>query len=153
MIVSLALTLSLVSVSGVSGETNDAEQGVKTTHQALVAAIKSGNVTMAQAFIHPQALGFFRNSQLLVQLNAPFGPAQAISAVLADLGRFGVVPYETIYRVTENTGVVVMFTHLEGKQSQKTKNLSLRSTYVYVSVDGNWKLLSWHTSAPFPAGK
>ncbi|PWT85731.1 MAG: hypothetical protein C5B57_02435 [Blastocatellia bacterium] len=144
----LSLTFNLSLASSTQGQTNPTEAGVKTTHEALVAAIKTGNLTMAQGLIDPQALGFFRESVRLVQLNGTYGPAQVLPDVLADLGRFVINPYETVYRVRGSTAIVAMSTQLAGKESEKTKTQSLRSTYVYIFINGNWKLLSWHTSVP-----
>ena len=102
---------------------------------------------MAQALIHPQAVGFFRTSERVVQLTTSYGPADALPAVIADLGQFIVVPHDTSYRIVGNTGIVSMANILApAKKGERIKERSTRSTYVYTSVDGNWKLLSWHTS-------
>jgi len=146
LLIAAAVGLTLASSMQPSAQTPSSEEAVKTTHAALLAAIKTGNLTMAQAFIHPEALGYFRGSVNLVQLNAAYGPPQAVADVLADLGQFDLTPYQTVYRVKGNVAVVAMYSQLQEKDA-KTKYLPLRSTYIYVSSDGNWKLLSWHTSA------
>jgi len=142
----LALVAALVAAPLLSAQSAPTEQSLKTTHDALAAALKSGNLTMAQGLIHPQALGFYRDSQMLVQLRAGYGPADALPSVLADLGRFDIIPYDTGYRVIGNTGVVCMSTNLQAKKWEKAQDRFIRATYVYVNVNGNWKLLSWHGS-------
>jgi SnoaL-like protein len=144
---SLALVMALATASVLSAQS--AEQAVRTTHETLVAAVKSGNLTMAQALIHPQAIGFYRASVRLVELSTKYNAAAALPDVLADLGQFVIVPYDSNYRVIGNTAVVSMATSMQATAEAKqdrVKNRSIRSTFVYVMVDGNWKLLSWHTS-------
>src|SRR3954466_11670622 len=143
---SIAVALALGWATQPSAQISSSEEAVKTTHAALLAAIKTGNLTMAQAFIHPEALGYFRGSVNMAQLNAAYAPPQAGADVLADLGQFDLTPYQTVYRVKGNVAVVAMYSQLQEKDA-KTKYQPLRSTYIYVSSDGNWKLLSWHTSA------
>jgi hypothetical protein len=142
----LALLLTLLCTSSAPGQS--AEQSVKLTHETLLAAISTGNLTMAQALIHPRALGFFRNSANLAQLSPSYGPSQALPSVLADLGRFTATPAQTVYGVAGSTAVVAMSTVLQEKDPKSDKNTSvgLRSTYIYVLENGNWRLFSWHTS-------
>jgi hypothetical protein len=142
----LALAAVLAWGPALSAQSSSGEQGIRVSHEALLAAVKSGNLTMAQALIHPQALGFYRESQMLVQLSGTYGAAEALPTVLADLGRFSIVPYDATYRVIGNTAVVCMSTNMQAGKSEKVKDRYLRSTYVYIRADGNWKLLSWHTS-------
>jgi hypothetical protein len=143
----LALVLALATAPVLSAQS--AEDAVKTTHETLVAAVKSGNLTLVQSLIHPQAVGFFRASVRLVELSANYRAADALPDVLADLGQFVIVPHETRYRVIGSTAVVSMATSMQANAEAKkdrVKDRSSRSTYVYVAVDGNWKLMSWHTS-------
>jgi hypothetical protein len=143
----LVLALALATSPALSAQATEA--AVKTAHEALVSAVKSGNLTMAGALIHPQALGFYRESVRLVQLNTSYRAADALPTVLADLGQFVIVPHDTTYRVVGSTAIVSMATSMQANAEAKkdrVKDRSIRSTYVYVAVDGNWKLLSWHTS-------
>jgi hypothetical protein len=103
--------LALATSSVLSAQS--AEQAVRTTHETLVAAVKSGNLTMAQALIHPQAVGFYRASVRLVELSTKYNAAAALPDVLIDLGQFVVVPSDTHYRVIGNTGVVSMATSMQ----------------------------------------
>jgi hypothetical protein len=142
---SLALVLALATAPALSAQST--EQAVKTAHETLVAAVKSGNLTMAQGLIHPQALGFYRESVRLVELTINYRPADALPSVLADLGQFVIVPHDITYRVVGSTAIVTMSTSMQAaKKGERIKDRSIRSTYVYALVDGNWKLLSWHSS-------
>ncbi|HVH29660.1 MAG TPA: nuclear transport factor 2 family protein [Vicinamibacterales bacterium] len=143
----LVLVLAVATAPILSAQS--AQDAVKATHETLVAAVKSGNLTLVQSLIHPQAVGFYRASVRLVELSANYRAADAIPDVLADLGQFVIVPHETSYRVIGGTAVVSMATSMQANAEAKkdrVKDRSTRSTYVYVAVDGNWKLLSWHTS-------
>ena len=147
----LALAVILASTSPLAGQSQATEQTLKVAHESLMAAIKSGNLAMAQGLIHAKALGFYRASERAVELSSSYTAANALPTVLADLGRFGIVPFDATYRALGSTGIVLMSTNLqvtkEAKEKEKDiKSRYLRSTYVYVAVDGNWKLLSWHTS-------
>jgi hypothetical protein len=135
------LTLAIPMAPAQTGAT---EQSLRTAHETLMGALKSGNLVMVQALIHPQALGFFRDGQRLAQLGGSYGAAEALPAVLTDLGQFQVVPYEATYRVSESTGIVCLSASMQAKE--KSKSRVIRATYVYVVTGGNWKLLSWHTS-------
>ncbi len=142
----LTLVAALASVPVLSAQSAVTEQSLKTAHEALMAALKSGNLAMAQGLIHPRALGFYKDSQMLVQLRSDYRAADALPAVLADLGRFAIVAYDTSYRAIGNTGVVCMATNMQANRGEKAKDRFIRSTYVYVNADGNWRLLSWHSS-------
>jgi hypothetical protein len=108
--------------------------------------VKTGNLTLLQAMIHPRALGFFRESVNSVQLGSNYGPAEALPAVLSDIGAFVTVPTDTVYRVLGQVGVVLMTANLQAPKDSKQPNRSSRATYVCIEDGGNWKLLSWHGS-------
>jgi hypothetical protein len=122
------------------------EQNLKTAHDSFISAITSGNLAMAQAMIHPRAIGFFLESVKIVELRPDYGPAEALPAVIKDLSQFNQADFETSYRVLGSTGIICVSRSLEAKKWSKTKDLYTRSTFVYVQTDGNWKLISWHTS-------
>jgi hypothetical protein len=116
----------------------------------LFSSVKTANLTLLQAMIHPQALGFFRESQRSVRLGSGVGAADVLPAVLSDLGRFVAVPTDTVYRVVGQIGVVLMTAHLQASKGSDLPARSSRATYVYVADGGTWKLLSWHGSdTPF----
>jgi hypothetical protein len=140
VILALGLT-PLMNAQSQSGET-----ALKMAHEFLMNAVKSGNLTTLEAIIHPRALGFFRQSQSVVQLRSEYSATDALPAVLNDLSRFMTVPTDIVYRVVGNTGVVCMSAILTPKQGDKGLTRYLRSTWIYVNVDGNWKLMSWHSS-------
>jgi hypothetical protein len=100
---------------------------------------------MAEPLLHPSALGFFRESRVIVQLSPEYGAKEAIPAVLADLANFSISTYE-IYRVVGNTGLVCLTNTFQAKKGKKVEDRYLRLTLVYIFTGGNWRLLSWHTS-------
>jgi hypothetical protein len=142
----LALNAALISVPAMMAQSGPTEETLKTTHQTLVAAFKSGNPTMAEPLLHPNALGFFRDSQVVAQLGREYGAKDAVPAVLADLARFEMVPYDAVYRVVGNTGVVCLANNFQAKKGEKAQDRYIRNTMVYAFVGGNWRLLSWHSS-------
>lgn len=142
----LIFTLTLTAAPLHSAQSAANEQSLKATNEALLAAIKSGNIEMAKALIHPRALGLFRESQRIVELNSNYTAADALPSVLADIGRFNTVNFSATYRVIGNTGVVCMTNSMQAKKWEKTGDRFTRSTYVYINVNGRWSLLSWHTS-------
>ena len=145
-IYALILAMALAAGPLVRAQSAATEQSLKATNEALLAAIKSGNIEMAQALIHPRAVGFFRESQRIAELSAGYTAADALPSVLADIGRFNAVTYSATYRVIGDTGVVCMANNMQAKKWEKAGDRFTRSTYVYVSVNGSWRLLSWHTS-------
>ena len=138
---SVAAYVPVAAAQGVPGE-----DSLKLTHQTLMTAITSGNPAMLQSVISRRSLGFFRDSQIIVQLSGDYGPNEAIPSVMADLGRFTMSPYDTVYRVSGATGIVCMAAALQPKKGERTQPRFLRSTWVYAYLDGAWQLLSWHSS-------
>jgi len=122
------------------------EDSLKLAHQTLMSAITSGNPAMLEPILHRNGVGFFRDSQMIVQLGGGYGAQEAIPSVLADLGRFTMSAYDTVYRVTATTGVVCMATTLQPKKGEKGQPRYIRSTWIYANLDGAWRLLSWHSS-------
>lgn len=142
----LTVILALGLTSPMNAQSNSAETALKMAHEFLINAVKSGNLTTLGAAIHPRALGFYRQSQSVVQLRSEYSATEALPAVLDDLSRFMTVSTETVYRAVGNTGVACMSAILTPKQGDKGPTRYLRSTWIYVNVDGNWKLVSWHSS-------
>ena len=122
------------------------EQSLKTAHEALVASVKAGNLTLLQPMIHPRGLGFFRESVTTVQLGNNYGAADVLPGVLTDVGRFVAVPTDTVYRAVGQVGVVLMTAHFQAPKGSNQPDRSSRATYVYTVDGGNWRLLSWHAS-------
>jgi len=145
LLVACAIAVS-ASASAVVAQGVSVEDRLKLTHQTLVSAITSGNPAMLEAVIHRNGVGFFRDSQMIVQLGGGYGPKEAIPDVLADLGRFTMATYDTAYRVAGSTGVVCMAMNFQPKKGEKGPPRYIRSTWVYADVDGAWRLLSWHSS-------
>jgi len=143
----LAVVILVGSAAVVRAQARMDEASLTAAHEALVVGVKTANLTMLQAMIHPRGLGFFRESQLPIQLGADFTANNVLPAVVADLGRFMAVPTQTIYRVVGQVGVVMMTALLVApKESKELLDRSSRATYVYVVDGGNWRLLSWHGS-------
>ncbi|MEJ2109752.1 MAG: nuclear transport factor 2 family protein [Acidobacteriota bacterium] len=142
--------LAVIAVSGAMpfgfAQSAPTEKNLKLTHESFVAAIVSGNMTTAEAMIHPRAFGFFRESVRLVELGPNYGASEALPSIVKDLSDFDAVNYNTVYRAMGDTGIVCMTNSFQAKKWSKAKDYYTRSTYVYVIVNGNWKLLSWHTS-------
>jgi len=145
LLVACAIAVS-ASASAVVAQGVSVEDRLKLTHQTSVSAITSGNPAMLEAVIHRNGVGFFRDSQMIVQLGGRYGPKEAIPDVLADLGRFTMATYDTAYRVAGSTGVVCMAMNFQPKKGEKGPPRYIRSTWVYADVDGAWRLLSWHSS-------
>ena len=110
----LAVVILVGSAAVVRAQARMDEASLTAAHEALVVGVKTANLTMLQAMIHPRGLGFFRESQLPIQLGADFTAGNVLPAVVADLGRFMAVPTQTIYRVVGQVGVVMMTALLGG---------------------------------------
>lgn len=147
MQLSRTLTLAIGLLLGVCAQT-PAQDGatpetLRLTHETLVRATSSGNLTRVEAFIHPRALGFFRESQRLVQLRQDYGPADVLPPVLDELAGLNAVDLATEYRVVGQVGVVCLTSDL---QVPRQRDQFIRSTYVYAYEGNGWRLLSWHNS-------
>ena len=142
----LCVTAVCVSVPAVMAQTTPSEDSLKLAHQTLVSAITSGNAAMLEPIINRNGVGFYRDSQMIVQLGGSYGVQEAIPAVLADLGRFTMATYDAVYRVAGTAGVVCMAANFQPKKGEKGQPRYVRSTYVYAHLDGTWRLLSWHSS-------
>lgn len=124
------------------------EESLKVVHDTLINSVTKGNAAAVQMMIHPQALGFFRDSQFPAQVGGDYTTTDALPSVLADISSFVTFPTtKTVFRVLGNVGVVLMTATLEPLKSEKKKGPRyVRGTYVYVWNDGGWKLASWHSS-------
>ncbi len=142
----LAIAVSLSSVPMLGVQTGSGEASLKAAHQLMVQAVNSGNVALLGNVVHPRALGFFRDGQMLVQLRSDYTTTDVVPAVVADLSRFSATPYDTVFRAIGDVGVVCMTAIMKANAWEKVPDRYVRSTYVYANVDGAWKLLSWHTS-------
>ncbi len=143
------LTIMVAAALLTSGyaQTGPTEGSLKVVHDTVINSVTKGNVPAVQLILHPQALGFFRESQFPAQVKSGFTTTDALSAVLTELTSFVAFPTtETVYRVVGNVGIVLMTATLEPHKGEKKLPRYLRGTYVYVWNDGYWKLLSWHSS-------
>ena len=142
----LAAMIAAGVVAPVNAQSGANEQSLKTAHETMINSVKTANLTILQAMIHPRALGFFYGSQFPVQLRGDYSAADALPAVVDDLGRFVAVPTDTVYRVVGQVGVVCMTSAMQPKKGQDQQPRYLRGTYIYIWEGGNWKLVSWHGS-------
>jgi hypothetical protein len=146
-----ACVTAILAAAPAVARADAAEDSLKLAHGVLVSSILQGNLAMAQGLVHQNALGFFWDSQMLAEIKPEFTPAQAITPIIADLGRFTNTNSATTYRVAGDTGIVCMTsvrvpTKEAKKEDSKLQTAYYRLTYTYVRVGENWKLLSWHTS-------
>jgi hypothetical protein len=142
----LAIMITMASIGLGHAQNSLDEQSLKTAHETVMNNIKTANLVVLQAMIHPRALGFFRESQRPAEIRSGFTPADALPSVVSDLGKFVSVPTDTVYRVVGQVGIVCMTAAMEAKKGEKQLSRSQRGTYVYISESGNWKLVSWHGS-------
>jgi hypothetical protein len=141
-----ALALLIVVVlagASASAQTMSADESLKATHELLMQAVKSANVAMVTTVVHPQAFGFFRDSQKLAELKPGVTVADVVAPILSDLSVFTLTRADTQFRRLGDLGIVAVSTIAESK---KKSDRALRSTYVYVRTGDTWKLWSWHTS-------
>jgi len=144
------LVLSVIAVSAsvpaLRAQNAPTEDSLKLAHQAVMSAITSGNPAMLEPVLHRNAIGFFRDGQMIAQVGGGYSTKDAVPAVLADLGRFSMTEYDAVYRVAATSGVVCMGTRFQPKKGEKGQPRYIRSTWVYANLDGAWRLLSWHSS-------
>lgn len=145
-VVIVALVLAVMATPPAAAQMSAPEDGLKVVHRTLLSGISSGNPALVEPLLDQLGVGFFRESQMVVQLGGSYGRREAIPAVLADLSRFNMTTYETIYRVAGTTGVVCMAGRMEPRKGEKGGARYVRSTWVYTLIDGSWRLVSWHSS-------
>jgi len=129
----------------------DLEDDLKTTHRLLVEAAKTGNVAFLESVIHPQALGFMRESQIVVDLTGGSRLREIIPSLLVDMSRFLLTPYETAFRAFGNSGIICSTSAAvpqapDPKTNKKGPARYSRATWLYARLDGRWRLVGWHTS-------
>ena len=122
------------------------EASLKQVHEIIIKSITAGNLAVVQGMIHPQAVGFFRDSQRPVQLGPELTPANILSTLVADLGHFTSTPTDTGYKVLGTVGIVYMTTYQERKSNERGPDRFMRGTYIYLWEGSGWKLVSWHGS-------
>ena len=65
----LALVAVICTSSAVRAQGRPDEASLKLVHETMVKSVTAGNLAVVQGLIHPQALGFFRDSQQAVRLD------------------------------------------------------------------------------------
>ena len=119
------------------------EESLRLAHETVVNAVRTGNLAILGGLIHRKAMGFFEDSQMLARLRPGSSPQELLAPVVADIGKFASTPVDADYRVVGDTGVVCLTAAVK---DPKGSTQYLRVSYVYVLVDDNWRLLSWHSS-------
>jgi SnoaL-like domain len=142
----LALVASLESVAAVAAQGAPDEASLRLAHATIVKAVTSGNLAVIQGLIHPQASGFFRESQQPVQLGPGVTPADILPALVGDLARFVSTQTNTGVRVIGSVGIVNMTLFQQRKRNERGSDRYVRGTYVYIADGDNWKLAAWHGS-------
>ena len=110
-------------------------------------AVTAANADRVSTLIHPQALGFFRMSQQVAELEGGESRRAIVEALLRDLGELTTSQQSltTRIRVIGETGIVTQTLRREATGKKKVVRY-LRSTGVYVRSADGWRLISWHTS-------
>jgi hypothetical protein len=142
----LALIAVIAIAPVVRAQGRPDEASLKLVHETVIKSVTAGNLAVVQGLIHPQALGFFRESQQMVLLGSGVTPANILPTLIADLGHFVSTPTNTGYRVFGTVGVAYMTTFQERKSNERGPDRFVRGTYTYVWENGNWKMVSWHGS-------
>jgi hypothetical protein len=142
----LALVAVIGTASAVRAQGRPDEASLKLVHETMIKNVTAGNLAVVQGLIHPQAVGFFRDSQQAVRLGQGASPAEILPTLIADLGHFTSTPTDTGYRALGNVGIVYMTTFQARKSNERGPDRFVRGTYVYLWEGGSWKLVSWHGS-------
>jgi hypothetical protein len=122
------------------------EEELKATHTLLQQAVEGGNIPFLKKQIHPRSLGFMRASQFPVQLRMEYSVSDAIPAISAELAQFVTTPYEKVYRVVGDTGIVCATSHSRARPGTEQADRFNRAMFIYARLGGIWKLVGWHTS-------
>ena len=137
-------------VASAAGQTLSAQESLKATHETLMQAVVAANVERVAALVHPRALGFFRASQRITELQGSANLASLAQGLLKDLGEFTPSQQQqtlgTTVRVVGDTGIVTQTSRRESIVEKKKLVRFLRTTAVYIQSPDGWKLISWHTS-------
>jgi ketosteroid isomerase-like protein len=144
----LASVVTIVAAVSTSGQTLSAEDSLKATHETLMQAVTAANADRVAALIHPRALGFFRMSQQVAELEGGSSRRTLVETLLRDLGEFTASQQSltTRLRVVDDTGIVTQTARRESVAGKKKVIRDLRTTGVYVRSADGWRLVSWHTS-------
>jgi ketosteroid isomerase-like protein len=144
----LAATVALGAAASISGQTLSAEDSLKATHETLMKAVAAANAERVSALIHPRALGFFRMSQQVAELQGGSSLQVLVETLLRDLGEFTASQQSltTRLRVVGDTGIVTQTLMREAVVDGRKVVRYLRTTAVYVRSPDGWRLMSWHTS-------
>ena len=146
-ILRMALATAFLTTVGLSAEAD--RESLKAVHRMLLESVKDGNVQTVKRLVHPDAVGFFRESQFVSSIAGAGGMETIVPALSADLVQFSVATYDTTFEVIGSTGLVCAREQQlpQGFQAKKEGPRFLRSTLVYGWLGGRWQLISWHTSS------
>src|SRR5262245_47740352 len=82
----LAATVAVCAAASTAGQTLSAEDSLKATHETLMRAVTTADAERVAALIHPRALGFFRMSQQVAELEGGSSLQALVETLLRDLG-------------------------------------------------------------------
>ena len=124
---------------------------LKAAHRLLWQAVESANVDLLVQRVHPNALGFFKASQMPIEFSASKSVREMAPSLMVDLSPFVTVAHEVKYSVLGDTGVICATlartpTAAADKDKKKQGPQYNRATYVYSRSGDSWLLVSWHTS-------
>jgi len=146
----LASAFVVGQVASAAGQTLSPQESLKATHETLMQAVVAANVDRVAAIVHPRALGFFRASTRITELQGSTNLASLAQGLLNDLGEFTAGQQQqalgTTIRVLGDTGIVTQTARRESIVEKKKLVRFLRTTAVYLQSGDGWKLITWHTS-------
>ena len=143
----ILINLILVtSAFGQSPKLSD-QESLRTVHAFLARAIDSGNLDAIASRVHPEAIGFFRDAHESIVLGPKMGIKEIMPALLENLKGMVSVSYDTDYRVFGDTAIVCDRFVLQRGGRHNRSSAPTRTTYVYARSEGQWLLVSWHSSA------
>jgi len=145
LLVPATVIIAVLALPGSSLAQGDVNS-LKTTYTLLLQAVGQGNVGVVQNLVHPQAIGFFADSQFPVILGSKQSVSDVVGTLVTDLAKFTRVQYDAEYRVVGPTGIIAVRATEQPNPGTRARPTYVRSTFTFINVNDRWLLLSWHTS-------
>lgn len=143
----------VIHLSSFSLGASDVE-GLKAAHALVFEAVKSADIPLIAASVHPRAMGFFLTSHFPAKLTVRRGIQEIAPYIMSDLSGFARTEMSTEYRVAGTVGIVCATIQLMPRGQEKKKPGYRRTTLIYGYSGDQWKLVSWHSSdAPLKRDK
>ena len=121
-------------------------ESLKAVHASLTDAVRIGDLEAIARMVHPNSIGFFRQSQFPVRLDIRHTVRDVMPSLLASLSELISASPETEYKVYNTTGVVCEKWVVQERIGRSDRNVTRRSTYTYSKLGQRWYLVSWHDS-------